>query len=133
MLRSALLSAGIASAVLAAPEVLADGPQAPARTQLPNRAAAAQVAGENRRQPPTKPPGAPDYTKITGFIEDANLPIEQPTVLWTASSDSVDGNGQIKMNSLTDAVVANGVLYFGDDQGNVIAFSTKDKSAARQW
>lgn len=32
------------------------------------------VAAENGE----KPLGVPDYTKITGFVENADLPIEQP-------------------------------------------------------
>lgn len=128
VLRLVILTAAIASAGLTAKEVFADGTQAAAPKQLTNCDAAADVAGEKNSQAPAKPFGPPDYTNITGFVKDANLPIEQPAVLWTATSETATGKGQVKMQSLTDAVVADGVLYFGDDQGNLIAVSVKDKS-----
>jgi outer membrane protein assembly factor BamB len=128
MLGLVMLPVALAFAGLVARGVFAEGPQTAARKQSTHNDAAADVAGAKDPQPPTKPSGAPDYTKITGFVKDANLPLEQPEVLWTATSETATANGQIKMQSLSDAVVADGVLYFGDDQGNLIAVSVKDQS-----
>ena len=30
--------------------------------------------------------GVPDYTKLTGVVEDAALPIDEPEILWKAGS-----------------------------------------------
>jgi outer membrane protein assembly factor BamB len=77
-----------------------------------------------------QPLGAPDYAKMTGFIEHANLPLEQPEVLWKTTSE-VQRNGQFVARPLTNAVVADGVLYFGDDSGGLVAYEIK--SASELW
>jgi outer membrane protein assembly factor BamB len=72
--------------------------------------------------------GVPDYTKVTGFIPNSSLPIAQPSVLWNAVTETVDGRGKRTSHALTDAVIADGTLYFGDEQGGVHALQLKDQS-----
>src|SRR6185503_9152308 len=60
--------------------------------------------------------GPPDYSKISGSLSDVKLPTTQPQVLWKYNSDV----------SLTNAVVANGVVYFGDDKGRIVALRASD-------
>lgn len=69
-----------------------------------------------------KPLGVPDYTKITGFIPGVQLPTRQPQTLKKIVTESVQPNGELKTLGLTDAVLADGVLYFGSDGGNLTAF-----------
>ena len=76
----------------------------------------------------SKPLGVPDYSKITGFVANAKLPTEQPEVLWQATSETVDGRGKVVSYSLTDAAIADGILYFGDSKGAIIAFDASDQS-----
>lgn len=70
----------------------------------------------------------PDYTRISGFV-DARFPTEQPAALWKVVSETTDANGQVTAHELTDAVVADDVLYFGDDAGNFTAYSLKQGAA----
>jgi outer membrane protein assembly factor BamB len=60
--------------------------------------------------------GPPDYSKISGSLSEVKLPTAQPQVLWKYNSDV----------SLTNAVVANGVVYFGDDKGRIVALRASD-------
>ena len=75
-----------------------------------------------------QPLGAPDYKNMTGFVPNASLPIEEPSVLWAATSETVDLNGNATAYPITDAAVADGVLYFGDDRGALIAFRIHDQT-----
>ena len=83
---------------------------------------------QQSNEKPSKPIGVPDYSNITGFVENANLPTEQPEVLWQATSETVDGKGKVVSYSLTDAAIADGVLYFGDSKGAIIAFDANNQS-----
>jgi outer membrane protein assembly factor BamB len=76
--------------------------------------------------------GPPDYTKLTGALDDVALPLEKPVVLWRVvvepdAARAARGRGI----SLTDVVIADGVAYFGNDLGHVYAISTKD--GAQLW
>ncbi|MEI8019498.1 MAG: PQQ-binding-like beta-propeller repeat protein [Schlesneria sp.] len=84
--------------------------------------------GEQKNEKYSKSLGVPDYAKIAGFVENANLPTEQPELLWQAMSETVDGQGKVVSYSLTDAAIADGVLYFGDSKGAIIAFDVNDQS-----
>lgn len=90
----------------------------PARAEELEKAATGPRA-ENAR-------GVPDYTKITGFHEVARLPVKQPVVLWQAFSESINPAGNARASALTDPVVADGVVYFGDDSGTLVALGTED-------
>ena len=71
--------------------------------------------------------GAPDYTRLTGVVEGASLPTEEPEVLWKAAADPANLAGaNVKDLGLTDVVVADGVVYFGDDKGQVYALAAED-------
>ena len=83
---------------------------------------------EQSNEKAAKPFGVPDYSKITGFVANANLPIKQPVVLWQASSETIDAKRKVVSYSLTDAAIADGILYFGDGKGAVIAFDANDQS-----
>ena len=65
---------------------------------------------------------SPDYTKMSGFNKEANLPIEAPEVLWKVVSGDATSHG------VTNPVVAGGVLYFGDDVGNLMAVGVKEQT-----
>ena len=101
-----------------------------ARSQSPENLNVQSAASllEQSLEKPTKPIGAPDYSKITGFVANANLPVEQPVVLWQATSETIDRKGTVVGYSLTDAAIADGILYFGDSKGAVIAFDTSNQS-----
>jgi outer membrane protein assembly factor BamB len=76
--------------------------------------------------------GVPDYTKITGYYENVSLPVEEPVVLWKFLSETyVDHDGKKKMVGLGDPVVADGVVYFGDDRGRLFALKCED--GTRIW
>jgi len=68
-------------------------------------------------------PGNSDYTNITGFVKNANLPIEQPVVLWKVVSQLTKKNGDALPLEISNVVAADGILYFGDDKGTVVALS----------
>ena len=70
----------------------------------------------------------PDYTKISGLVENSHLPTKPPEVLWKVISEQADANGRVTMHAVTDPVVAGGVLYFGDNPGNLMAVSVKDQT-----
>ncbi len=70
----------------------------------------------------------PDYSKISGFVENAKLPTKPPEVLWKVISEQADENGKVTMHAVTDPVVADGILYFGDDAGNLMAVSLKNQT-----
>ncbi len=130
MLQGVTLWTGIAMAGFAARGVSADGQQPPpSGAEVSDQGAARNDAPEQRQQPAGKPLAAPDYTKLTGFVEGAHLPVKEPAVQWNITSQFADAQGQMKQSGLTDAVVADGVLYFGDDHGRRNAVSIKDQSA----
>ncbi len=87
-----------------------------------------ETGGQQRIEKHPKSLRVPDYSKITGFVENANLPTEQPEFLWQAMSETVDGKGKVVSYSLTDAAIAEGILYFGDSKGAIIAFDAHDQS-----
>lgn len=68
-----------------------------------------------------------DYTKITGFVKDANLPTVQPTALWKVQTDIINKKGRRVPVGLSNVAVADGVIYFGDDLGNFSAISVADE------
>jgi len=74
------------------------------------------------------PFGPPDSTKITGSIENSALPIEQPAVLWKVTSDTANRDGQLTSQPLTNPAVADGILYFGDEVGGLIAYRAHDQT-----
>ncbi|MEK6259980.1 MAG: PQQ-binding-like beta-propeller repeat protein [Planctomycetota bacterium] len=119
----------VASVVCLGYALFADHPRS-AHGGQPRDLGRGPQAGAQDRPPtlPSKPLGVPDYTKVSGFIENCKLPTEQPAVLWKALSETVDRNGKVVAHSLTDAVVADGILYFGDDRGGLVAISAKDQS-----
>jgi outer membrane protein assembly factor BamB len=93
-----------------------------------DRQAHAQAAEETKPQPapasasPARTStargelGVPDYARISGCVAGANLPTEQPEVLWKYTSP----------HSLTDVVVADGDVYGADGDGNVFALYAND-------
>ena len=88
------------------------------------------AADETQSAPPRttgKAISIPDYTHITGFVETATLPITEPVLLWKLSSEFEKQDGKASDIGLSDSVVAEGVLYFGDDHGSVTAFRARDQ------
>lgn len=79
----------------------------------------------------SSPKKVSDYTKTTGFVADAHLPTEQPSVLWKASTENAERDGGVAANGLTDAVIADGILYFGDEAGHIVAVDIKTQ--AQLW
>ncbi|MGI8978676.1 MAG: PQQ-binding-like beta-propeller repeat protein [Pirellulaceae bacterium] len=76
----------------------------------------AQAPQNENNSAPAIELGPPDYSKISRSLSEVNLPTEQPQVLWKYNSDV----------SLTNAIVANGVVYFGDDKGRIVALRASD-------
>lgn len=70
------------------------------------------------------PLGIPSSTDVTGAVDGAHLPITQPKVLWTVSSD------RPMQTSITmcDPAIADGILYYGDNNGRVVALRTADRT-----
>src|SRR5437763_521585 len=69
-----------------------------------------------------KPLGPPDYTKISGFVAGAKLPLQKPILLWKVTAATViRGNGNPEVVGLSNPVTADGVVYFGDDLGRLFA------------
>ncbi|MGE0377559.1 MAG: PQQ-binding-like beta-propeller repeat protein [Planctomycetaceae bacterium] len=67
--------------------------------------------------------------RIAGYIEGASLPDTQPRVLWKhRSSEREDFRGRVTMDGVSDAVVVDGCVYFGDDRGILTALSAVDGS-----
>ena len=65
------------------------------------------------------PLGVPDYSKLSGSIPGAKPPIEKPEVLWKYAS----------VAPLTDVSVADGIVYFGTEKGQVVALRAADGSS----
>jgi outer membrane protein assembly factor BamB len=93
--------------------------------------AAGQQDGASKKEPGGAPvkkaSGFCDYSRITGFVEGASLPDEQPQALWKAVSEETAPNGKPNAIGLSNPGVADGVLYFGDDAGGLIAIRLKDQ------
>jgi outer membrane protein assembly factor BamB len=62
----------------------------------------------------------PDYTRVTGYVPNAGLPAKQPVVLWKFTNEF----------GLTDITTADGIVYFGTHDGQVIALKAADGSVA---
>jgi outer membrane protein assembly factor BamB len=74
-----------------------------------------------------KPLGPPDYTKISGFVAGAKVPMEEPILLWKVTAATViRGNGKGEVVGLSNPVTADGVVYFGDDLGRLFALDAAD-------
>jgi len=78
--------------------------------------------------PAQKGSGFCDYSRITGFVEEFPLPHEQPQALWKAVSEETGPNGKPNAIGLSNPEVTDGVLYFGDDAGGLIAIRLKDQT-----
>jgi outer membrane protein assembly factor BamB/beta-lactamase regulating signal transducer with metallopeptidase domain len=78
---------------------------------------------EPAQLPPAKGLPAPDYTQVTGYVANAALPTKQPAILWKFSSDV----------TLSDVATADGVVYFGNHDGQVIALKTADGSVVWKY
>ncbi len=77
---------------------------------------------------PFKPLGLRDYSKITGFVENASLPMHEPSALWMVVSESIGRDGKVGTCGLSGATIVDGVLYFGDDDGKLVAVDTRDQT-----
>lgn len=74
-----------------------------------------------------KPLGPPDYTKISGFVAGAKLPVEEPVLLWKVTAATVTRrNGNAEVVGLSNPVAADGVVYFGDGAGRLFALAAAD-------
>ena len=74
----------------------------------------------------------PDYTRITGAVSQARLLFGDARWHWKFLSARVaHRDGATTMVSLSDAAVADGVLYFGDDAGRLFALRVED--GAEYW
>jgi outer membrane protein assembly factor BamB len=73
--------------------------------------------------PPVKGLSAPDYTNVTGYVANAALPTKQPAIVWKFSSDV----------TLSDVVTADGFVYFGNHDGQLIALKTADGSVVWKY
>lgn len=71
-----------------------------------------------------EPLGVPDYTDQTGVVTEAQLPVTEPRVLWTAKEISTNSLN----HGLTSPVVADGILYYGDEGGSFAAVRISDQS-----
>lgn len=71
-----------------------------------------------------EPLGVPDYTNQTGVVSNARLPLTEPKALWSASEISTNSSER----GLTSPVVADGILYYGDEGGSLAAVRISDQS-----
>ena len=67
---------------------------------------------------PLTPAVVPNRINVSGYAANADLPTELPGVLWKFTSDS----------PLSNSVVADGHVYFGDETGQVFSLDAKDGS-----
>jgi outer membrane protein assembly factor BamB/beta-lactamase regulating signal transducer with metallopeptidase domain/thiol-disulfide isomerase/thioredoxin len=72
---------------------------------------------------PAKGLSAPDYTQVTGYVANAALPTSQPVVLWKFTSEV----------GFRSVVTADGVVYLGTDDGQMIALSATDGSVVWKY
>lgn len=72
------------------------------------------------------PLGTPDYTRTSGFVDSALLPLELPTVLWKVTTTK--SVRQTRGPGFSNPVVADGVVFLGDEWGRVYALSALDGS-----
>jgi len=71
--------------------------------------------------------GPRDYSKISGFVAGAKLPLEEPILLWKVTAATVNrGNRNGEVVGLSNPVTADGVVYFGDDLGRLFALDAAD-------
>jgi outer membrane protein assembly factor BamB/beta-lactamase regulating signal transducer with metallopeptidase domain len=66
---------------------------------------------------------APDYTNVTGYVANAALPTKAPDVLWKFTSEV----------GFRSVVTADGVVYLGTDDGQMIALSATDGSVVWKY
>jgi outer membrane protein assembly factor BamB/beta-lactamase regulating signal transducer with metallopeptidase domain len=78
---------------------------------------------EPAQLPPVTGLSAPDYTNVTGYVANAALPTKPPVVLWKFTSEV----------GLRNVVTADGVVYFGTDDGQMIALRATDGSVAWKY
>jgi outer membrane protein assembly factor BamB len=71
-----------------------------------------------------EPLGVPDYTDQTGVVSHAELPVTEPKVLWSVPEISTNSPNR----GLTSPVVADGILYYGDEGGGFAAVRISDQS-----
>lgn len=74
----------------------------------------------------------PDYTRDTGAVHRAQLPFKEPVWHWKyVSALATPANGGEQMLSVTDSVIADGVIYFADEVGRLFALRVED--GAEYW
>jgi len=74
----------------------------------------------------------PDYTRDTGAVHRAQLPIKEPVWHWKyVSGHTAPANGAGHMLSVTDSVIADGAIYFADEVGRLFALRVED--GAEYW
>jgi outer membrane protein assembly factor BamB len=68
----------------------------------------------------------PDYTHVTGYLPGAILPVEQPRVVRRITPEIENVKGRAGGLHVTDAEVAEGILYFGVEAGYLFAMRVED-------
>lgn len=68
--------------------------------------------------------GPPDYANLTGEVEGADLPTSEPVVLWKAAGYKL----QDRTPNVSDCVIADGAIFFGDDEGTISSYGISDHS-----
>ncbi len=93
------------------------------------------VNGEEEESPGTelRSDRESGYDSVTGYYPKLELPQQQPRVLWRFTSKTVRrrGGGMEYTPGLSDMIVRDGVVYFGDDDGSVRALRATD--GAKRW
>jgi outer membrane protein assembly factor BamB len=69
----------------------------------------------------------PDYTRVTGTAHHTQLPFKEAFWHWKYLSATVEPPGEApSMSTLSDSVVGDGAVYFGDDVGRMFALRVED-------